>query len=330
METSSVKVNVVKAQNGFFININDTTGWNHDHYTINGVPIKRAYKSGWYVTDNIPEAFTFKRKGQAINHRFELKPDVSDEMINALNLQKTLDKEDCLDMEKSGCHYDFIWREEYTFTQQFYQYIYDTPIEDVTVIADVNKVLEIDATIDEPKFTFKVYRTRWEHEGTKNITSGEIKTAFEYSLLYPDIVESHLPCSLTAKKSYDIIRMFIKENINPKVAHISSDYDFCLSVKKDIKLHKELYRKEEVLTPGGRSYKHKRYRDVYIKSRSVTVFEVAPKVYNSYPVVKPFTGNNYEDLRNNINTYLEKLIEEINTPLIDCPHCQGMGVIKHG
>ena len=42
---------------------------------------------------------------------------------------------------------------------------------------------------------------------------------------------------------------------------------------------------------------------------------------------EPFEGNNYEVMLDNIQTYLEELIKDINEPICDCPYCGGSGVI---
>jgi hypothetical protein len=54
---------------------------------------------------------------------------------------------------------------------------------------------------------------------------------------------------------------------------------------------------------------------------------VCPSPRDGYTIVTPFKGNSLQDLKNNIDTYLTSLITEINKPLVDCPHCKGLGVI---
>jgi hypothetical protein len=65
----------------------------------------------------------------------------------------------------------------------------------------------------------------------------------------------------------------------------------------------------------------------YRLNRRVQVFEMAPKPYQKYTVIKPFEGTSYENMMESVETYLSDLIEEINKPLVDCPNCNGMGVI---
>lgn len=155
-----------------------------------------------------------------------------------------------------------------------------------------------------------------------------IKTEFEpkYSLLdqiaiHPILLPER-PCKLTVEQSYQIIREHIKRHIQRDHAIISSDYDFCLTVKKVI----QLAENEPYQITGGtkrRPTKETRYRT----DRDVVVFETAPKQYQSYTVTTPFIGTSYEDLQANIKSFLDDLMARINEPVKDCPHCKGRGVI---
>jgi hypothetical protein len=59
----------------------------------------------------------------------------------------------------------------------------------------------------------------------------------------------------------------------------------------------------------------------------VTVYQIAPKSYNNYPIVDPFSGKNYDDLKSNIDNFLHNLMEMINEPVVECKCCKGRGVI---
>lgn len=59
------------------------------------------------------------------------------------------------------------------------------------------------------------------------------------------------------------------------------------------------------------------------------VYEIAPKEYQSYPVIEPFNGNGEDDLKQNIQTYLNEIMIKINEPLIECEHCKGLGVTRN-
>jgi hypothetical protein len=137
------------------------------------------------------------------------------------------------------------------------------------------------------------------------------------------------PCKLSSQDSYNIIRQHVKENINPKVAKISSDYDFCLTVEKVIPLAvPEAYN----YNVNSGTKKKEKLETRYRNTRSVVVLKTAPRrqrdgVYQGYPETPGFQGESYSDMMDNIEKYLTKLIIEINRPYVECEHCQGRGVI---
>jgi hypothetical protein len=59
-------------------------------------------------------------------------------------------------------------------------------------------------------------------------------------MLTPEFALHERPCSITSKQTYDIVRYYVKENIDPKQAEVTSDYDFCFTVKKKVAI-KPLY-----------------------------------------------------------------------------------------
>lgn len=135
-------------------------------------------------------------------------------------------------------------------------------------------------------------------------------------------------CFLSSEESYKRIREFVKLNINPRVANVTSDYDFRLEVCKKITLHeKEKFQK------NARPFSNRpKYVDDYRLDRKLIVYHIVPderglKSYSDSSLAPKFEGDNYEDLENNIKIYLTELIEKINEPLKDCPCCKGRGVL---
>ncbi len=128
------------------------------------------------------------------------------------------------------------------------------------------------------------------------------------------------PCSISGKDLYKVIRNHIKVNINPKYARISSDYDFCLSVEKVIAHEPESYQ----VNVGKRRPK---YEVMYRRNRTIKIFETSPQGYSSYPKQDGISAKNQRELEEKIDAYLEKIINYINKPLIECSHCGGQGVI---
>lgn len=145
---------------------------------------------------------------------------------------------------------------------------------------------------------------------------------------HPDILQDE-KCFLTTEESYKRIRDFVKTNVNPQAAYVSSDYDFHFAVSKRIVLHE----KEKCQRNVKPFAKRPKYVDDYRTTRTVQVYDIIPKEgtrksYDKDSCVAPkFEGDNYEDLEAKIAEYLQDLIAKINEPLKDCPHCKGKGVI---
>ncbi len=147
----------------------------------------------------------------------------------------------------------------------------------------------------------------------------------KYSLLdriqTPSVLLPTKPCKLSKEDSYKIIREYIKRNIDHEWAKITSDYDFCLTVSKLIKHEPIKY----LVDVGKRKSK---WEERYRSQRTVPIYEATPSKYQGYPDVIEFEGKNEEELKNNIKTYLENLMKEINEPWIDCKCCKGLGVVN--
>jgi hypothetical protein len=141
------------------------------------------------------------------------------------------------------------------------------------------------------------------------------------------VLLSERPCRLSAAQSYNLIRAHIKTNIDLKYAEVTSDYDFCLTVKKRV----EMAEPEAYQVNVGTSRRPKTRTD-YRRDRMVTCYEVSPsqrdgKPYQHYPIVQPFVGTSYEDLQAKIKAFLTALMRHINAPLCECKTCKGMGVV---
>ena len=136
-------------------------------------------------------------------------------------------------------------------------------------------------------------------------------------------------CKLGIKETYDIIRTFIKDNINSQVAEISTDYDFCFAVSKKIKLAKEYTYQVDVNSSifFDRKKKKPKYETRLQSNRLVKIFEMCHEKYQSYTPIIPFEAENKEALKLYIDNYLEHLIQIINEPVCECPNCNGSGII---
>jgi hypothetical protein len=190
--------------------------------------------------------------------------------------------------------------------------------------------------------TFKDVEIEWERiadvDENFEVSNPNLKVKHRLidELFFDDVLLSQYPCYLTSEDSYSLIRKHIKNNIDRNVAVITSDFDFCLTVKKIIKSNEpeiDAVNVRSTLTSKKIIKKEKELK--YIrnsgKTRKVVCFETAPEkrggVYTGYTRTPNFTGKNEKDLWNNVEKYLNELMAKINEPVTECPHCNGNGVI---
>jgi len=128
------------------------------------------------------------------------------------------------------------------------------------------------------------------------------------------------PCSITGKELYTILRQYVKLNINPMYARVTSDYDFCFTVQKVILHSPESYQ----VNVGKRKPK---YETRYRRERTVKVLETSPEGYSSYPRQEGISAKNQKELEEKIDKYLEDILEMVNKPYVECECCGGLGVI---
>lgn len=301
----------IKTQNAYFVSNNTdnnsykaTYGGNLSGYLFDGCVPTPTFKKDWWKLKTKPTKVEKAVKPSAINQRYELK-----------------------DKKLKNTYSEIVPANERNEIEDIiglYEYKYDQPDSFTeTVEFDLEELLEVDK-IEEP-LTFSYKRAgEWNHKDYPTINENNIKYDLVSQILTPSILIHTQPCKLSRKESYDIVRKYIQENINPKVAKITSDYDFCLTVKKIIPLKEPIPYRVDVSSLKARKPK---YQTRYQTEELVTVYETAPKVYQSYTVIEPFVGETQDKLKENIDNFLEELITVINTPLHKCENCDGCGVI---
>jgi len=214
--------------------------------------------------------------------------------------------------------------------------VYDPVTEDVpetyeAIEFSVTTLAEIKDFDAYTNFSFdagKVYSSYSDQMVDTRVTDQSVEYQLADKVFFHPEVLPLRPSRLSSEDSYKIIREHIKQNIDGKRARITSDYDFCLTVAKVIRLA-EPY---EYTTESGTG-KRKRVERKLCSNREVVVYKVAPDrgrdgVYSGYPRCPEFVGANHADLVANIKARLDELIAEINAPVVDCPHCKGVGVVQ--
>ncbi|MGM9987354.1 MAG: hypothetical protein ACI35O_09020 [Bacillaceae bacterium] len=292
----ALKLMIIKTNSNVYVsdNIKGDSYFNSriGHLYFDGKLPEESYKKDWFIIDKVPEKIEKKKAAKRVNQRYELKEGFSETDLTPKVVSFTDMNEDSDFYEVKGL-YDYKYELE------------DEGFENVDF--ELHTVEEVDGD-------FKI---------TKN----------EYNLQYNllDRITTHpvllptKPCKLSSEETYKIIRAYVKNYIDPKYAVITSDYDFCFTVQKRIELYEP--EKYSVNVNALHSRRKPKYETRYRKERKTVVYEAAPKPYQSYTVVEPFTGDNLEDLKNKIDTYLKELIAYINEPVVDCECCKGRGVV---
>ena len=224
--------------------------------------------------------------------------------------------------------YSWIFKDEFSHLRSLYKEVSD-PQSNVMeeVKFEIVAQVKIDEVDEYKGFSFPVYKGNWKSDGEAEITEKDAAHQLLDRLAFPDLILPTRPCKLTSKQTYDIIRKHVVENIDGKYAKVTSDYDFCFTVKKVIPLAEQVEYTVDVnaFYPRRKPKYQKRYQD----TREVEIFEMtsAEHKYKGYTVIEPFVGNNEEELGENIRKYLKGLMDYINEPLKECKHCNGKGVI---
>jgi len=297
--------------------------WTHyslEPYFFDEKHPKPSFNPHWYIVDKIPEKIEKEVKQPDINHRYEL----IDPEMESDKFPLVFQREDVAEYED----YSWTFKDEFRHLRSLYKAVSD-PQPDVMEEVEFKIIAQVKIDeVDEYKgFSFPVYRGHWKSDGEKEITEKDAKHQLLDRLTFPDLILPARPCKLTSKQTYDIIRKHVLENIDGKCAKVTSDYDFCFTVKKVIPLVKKVEYTVNVnaFYPRRKPKYQKRYQD----TREVEIFEMtsAEHKYKGYTVIEPFVGNNEEELGENIRKYLKELMDYINEPLKECKHCKGKGVI---
>ena len=151
-------------------------------------------------------------------------------------------------------------------------------------------------------------------------------------MLTPDFLLHTRPCSLTSEQVYKIVRAHILNNIDGKVARVTSNYDFYFAVEKVIETKPYTVRTEK-FTSSSRSYKPPRFTTATKTTKQQKIFEMTWKGYKGnsgyadYTCIEPWEANSLKELYEYMQQYLKDLMLEINKPVVECQHCNGLGCI---
>jgi hypothetical protein len=314
-----MKITAIKTSDGYFIKSAEATNYSNDslkNIHFGRVAPESTWKPHWYkVADVYAKAEKYTPPTQK-PISYILKPEYV--ATDALPKEVPLSEIDWEDSRRGL--YDYVMQ--------------DIPDSYEDVEIEISLVAELEGKLVQETILYPVYGRYPASEGKSwRVTNSQIKLGLVDEITTPEILREERPCELSTKDSYAIIRTYIKDHIDPKVATISSDYDFCLTVEKRIPLaEKETYRIDENFDFFSKRKRKPKMVTRYRVERKKEIYKIAPridgKVYSNYPEAPAFRGENARNLKANIDEYLQELIKEINRPLHDCPHCNGMGVVE--
>ncbi len=321
---SVLEIKAIKTEIGYFVQRNNPgyrTNSELEQYLFDGEAPEKTFALNWVKISQEPKQITRNRSPRSVYSDFILKdPSLESEQIPASLPYKG---------ESFGETYS---DSPYKNLASLYESTWKSVEQEPEVIDFKFEVcLEIDELKEYSEFSYPA-RLKVNYD-TKlgEITANSLKHDLIDTILYPGIVLPRCTSRLTSEQTYQIIREHIRRNIDPKYAKITSDYDFCFEVKKSIRLCETVPYQVDV---SSFKAKKPKYETRYRTHREVKSFEMTwdtahhGRPYDRYTPVVPFEGKNIEDLKEKIDSFLKSLMEKINAPIIDCPHCTGKGVIE--
>lgn len=310
----------IETDAGYFIQEKTTSSYRNvsglETYLFDGEKPTKTFHPHWVKIPNKPLKIEIKVPQSPINHRYEL----IDKALQSEKIPLVFKRDEVAYYEE----YEWKWKSEYLHLSSLYREVSDPQpnlLENIQFTFNV--LLKVDKVKEYASFSYPSLQ-KCSFSETNRPVSEVIHQEID-KILFPDIILPSKPSKLSAYHTYAIIREHVKTNINPKVARITSDYDFCFSVKKIIPLA-EPYSYECSPIFGTKKERSKKVQK-YVTDREWEVFEMCHEPYQKYTPVTPFRGESHEDLKKNIDNFLKELMERINEPVVECKACCGRGVI---
>jgi len=324
-----MKILAIECDDGkFFISEQETNNYNSNiqNYYFDGSKPEKSFCDNWYVVKSKPRKIEKEISQPDINHRYIL----IDKSMQNEKIKLELKRDNVAYYDKNK--YCWIWKDEYSTYKSLYSLVSD---KQSAIRENIDFELELLMKVkDVPvpnNFSYDIQRTQWSHEGLTKITNESVNHQLIDKLIFPKPLLPQRLCMFSSTQTYKIVRQYVKQHINLEIAEITSDYNFCFTVKKKIPLSEPVkYQTDVNWSLFGRKRKPK-YVTRYRKERKIDCFEMthSPENYKGYTPIKGFQGENQLDLQDKIDIYCEELVKFINTPLEDCKYCKGLGVINN-
>jgi hypothetical protein len=298
---------------------------------INGADVRNLpLLSGWYHLDCELKNFRVSKPSTQKQVGWKLKnPEIASEKIPAMlsmdDLTQHLDDDG--DLEHAG---------KYASIASLYSpEVMTLPEEIEPIEVELVKLRDLEVeNYNAPTAMKFQYR---DGNYSDPIREGDLSAVAVFSdierMLTPEFLLHTRPCTLTSQQVYKIVRAHIQNNIDGKVARITSNYDFCFEVQRVVQ-HKPVEIKREKLTASLKSYRPPRFTTSVSTNKLVKLFSMtwagagkSTKGYGDYPIIDGWKADSLQELYDNMQQYLSDLMQEINKPAVECSHCNGTGQV---
>ncbi|MEQ2025383.1 hypothetical protein ABLB84_06240 [Xenorhabdus szentirmaii] len=322
-DKKSLQINIIKTNVGkcFITDCNEISGYNFNYHNtqidkllFDGHKAKKTFAKNWFEIPTYPEKVEILVTGERKNKRFKLK-----------------DKE----LQSSKLPLEIPYNESDKFDKDVLDSLYSlayeiTPDYLVSINVDFNLVCEVDNFKDAPEFKYPAVRKYNFSDQQYVVTNQNITHSLIDCIITPEPLRANSYCEISSKEMYDLVRQHVKDNINPKLARITSDYDFCFEVKKIIPL----------LEPYTYSYRDvfartkKQREKIHFKtatSKEITIYQMTHNQsnYKNYTAITGFSASNEWKLKEMIDNFLSELMNTIHTPIEQCSYCNGTGYLQN-
>lgn len=295
--------------------------WNSsglDRLLFDGAVPLPTFEKQWVCVKAKPKRIIKMVKQPHINYRYELQ----DKSMISDKLPEFMPRESVAMYDPENYAWD--WNDDMKQYKSLYIEIHD---EQPDIEERCEFTLEIVATTS--KVVDPVEMSYETSKGNK-LSDKAVKYQLADRVLFPSILLPQRPAKLSSEASYKIVRRYIQANIDPGVATITSDYDFCFTVKRRVFLAKILKYTVDVNNSIFQKRKRKpKYVKKEEKERLDECFEMthASQNYKGYTPIQGFQANTQKELKAKIDAYCREVIEFINKKIVECPHCEGGGVV---
>lgn len=320
MSEKITKIMVVKTDKGCFISdCFATSGYDYNYHKsiiekllFNGKPPTSTYYPNWYYIEEYPTLIQVEKNGDIVNQRYEL----SDKSLVSNKMPEIISYE-----EKDNYNYDVI--------ENLYSYKYDrTPNYLEEYPCEIQVVCEVDNYTFPPQIEYTGIH-RWDYLDTPYIIkNADVQHQMLDKIIFPAVLLHESPCKFTSKQMYDITRQYILEHIDNSVAKITSNYDFCFTVRKLIPLIEPKMISYQNIFARTKRERNKIHTQIK-KYEEKDIFEMtySPENYRGYSPIPEMCANSESELKEKVDKWLTGLIEIINKPLCQCPQCDGTGFV---